>query len=245
MIDNKNVEYAIYNGNSVSRYLVSVFSKMGLGLFITFATSMIVGVLFPQIAIGILSSQILMIGIVIAELGIIFSISRQVAKLQSTRNINIMYYVFTLLNGLILSYIYFVFNSREILGALLATCIFFTTLASYGHYTKKNLSHWGSILHVAIISIAIVSIFNIIGSLFFGYNNVVLSLLISSATIIVTSLYVAYDIQTIRQMYFAVSGNKTSEEIVSTMGAFSMYLNFLTIFQHILRIIFLTRDNKR
>jgi len=131
----------------------------------------------------------------------------------------------------------------EILGALFTTCVFFFTLAAYGHYTKKNLAHWGSLLRVALLSICIISFVQTIG-VFFGVHSNFLSVMISCATVVVLSLYVAYDMQTMRQFYFSVVGNKKAERVISTMGAFQMYLNFITIFQHILRIIAHTRDKK-
>lgn len=242
MMNNKQKEYDIYSEGTVSKYLVSVFVKMGLGLLITFAISVIVGVIFPQIAIKILSNSILCIGLIVAELAVVFFMYRKSKKLE-VKGVNILYYVFTILNGLMLSYIYLIFNSKEIFTAFCSTGLLFGTLAAYGHYTKKNLSHWRNILYGSLIALTVASLGQLIAGAFWGYNSIILSLIISSATIVVMSLYVAYDIQSIRKIYFSVSGNKAAEEVVTTLGAFNLYINFISIFQHILRIISITRKN--
>jgi uncharacterized protein len=243
MFENQQKEdYAIYNNKTVAGYLVDVFAKMGFGLFISFSTSIITGVLYPQISIFILSNIILLISLIGAEIGIIFLMNQKIKTLES-QGLNMLYYIFAILNGINLSNIYFIFNMSEIITALFATCVFFFTLAAYGYYTKKNLAHWGNILRVAFLSIIFVSLIQFIGT-FFGLHSSMLSLLISCLTIIVMSLYVAYDIQMIRSFFFAVQGNKSAEEVMSTMGAFQLYLNFIIIFQHILRIMALIKKNK-
>lgn len=242
MIQDRHEDYAVYNRLNMSQYLVSMFSKMGFGLLITFLTSIVAGVFFPNFTKIFLLNPISILAIMFLEIGIVFFMNKKVAALD-TEGVDFLYYLFAFINGLFLSYIYFFYYMSEIMGALFTTCVFFFTLAAYGHYTKKNLAHWGSLLRVALMAISVISLAQIIG-MFFGFQSTFLSLLVSCATVIVLSLYVAYDMQTMREFYFSVVGNKKAERVISTMGAFNMYLNFLIIFQRILRIIAHTREKK-
>lgn len=242
MINKRYEEHIVYEERGVDRYLVHVFSKMCFGLVLTFVTSFLLGVGFPHVAVKILSSSMAVIAIAALEIGLIIALMRKVSRLE-TNGINLLYYTFTIVNGILLSYIYFIFSSTEIFTALVTTSIFFGTLAAYGHFTRKDLSQWGSILRAALISILVVSLVELVLS-FFSIRSVGLSILVSAATIIVMSLYVAYDIQMIKYLYFSVAGNEEGEKAISTMGAFQLYINFINIFQHVLRIILLTRDKK-
>lgn len=233
--------YVLYNNKSLQKYLNSLFSKMGIGLFFTFIISYLLGNFFPKITLKIFNSPICFI-LIISQIIVIFMLNNKI-KNNNKNGVNILYYTYTILNGFCLSWIYLILNSSEIITALFSTCLFFSTMALYGHITKNDLSKWSSILFVGLISIFILSLFNIIGS-FFGFHFMFFEFLISFLGIIFFSLFVAYDMQRIREFYFSHLGNSDMENIISTMGAFNLYSNFINIFYYIVRIILLTREKK-
>lgn len=229
---------------ATSKYLVGVFANMSIGLLITFAVSFLMSVVFTNIALFFLYNPLLMIGTVIVQTALVFTMSRKVRKLEE-KNLSLFYYMFTFLNGLILSYIYFAFRLEEILFALMATTVFFGTMSIYGYTTKKNLSSWGSILNTALISIAGISIILSLSGLIFHYENIFLSICISCGTIILMSLYIAYDIQNIMKLYKVYDGNEKMKNIISIIGAWNLYMNFIIMFQHLLRILSHLRSDRK
>lgn len=240
----KNNEYAVHTKTQeVSKYLVKVFGNMAMGLFITFAVSFLMAHVFTNAAIFFLSNPLLLIGAVIGEIALIFLINKKVAKLEDD-NLSLFYYAFTFINGLLLSYIYFVFRIEEIIFALMATTVFFGSMATYGYTTKKDLSSWGSILRVAMISIGVVSLILSLAGSFFNYTNVFLSLAISCGTIVLMSLYTAYDMQNIIKLHKSCDNEKV-KNIISIIGAWNLYMNFIIMFQHILRILSHLRNDKK
>lgn len=228
----------------VSKYLVNVFKNMAAGLFITFAVSFLMANIFTSASLFLLSNPLLMIGLVIGEIALIFGMSRKVAKLEES-GLSLFYYGFAFLNGIILSYIYFVFRVEEIIFALLGTTVFFGTMAIYGYTTKKDLSAWGSVLRSAMISIMIISLVLSLSGTFFNYQNVFLSLAISVGTIIVMSLYTAYDMQNIIKIHNQYRDNQRVKNIMSILGAWNLYMNFINIFLHILRILSHLRNDRK
>lgn len=229
---------------NLQSYLLKVFAKMSLGLLITSIVSSIIGFLLPNMAIIFLSNPFLMIFIGIIQYVIIYMMQKQIAQ-EKINNLNMLYYSFTFLNGILLTYIFFIFRVEEILLAFFSTSLFFAVMCIYGYITKNDLSNWSSVLKGSIICITILSVFMMILNLIFNYQNIFISFLISLVTIIVMSLYTAYDMQNLINIYKNNNINSNMKNILSTVGAFNFYLNFVIIFQHLLRIISFIKNDKK
>ena len=228
----------------VSNYLIKVFKNMAVGLLITFSVSFLIANIFTNVAIFFLSNPLFSIGVLIGQIGLIYGMHKKVAKLDDN-NLSLFYYGFTFFNGLILTYIYFIFRVEEIMFALMGTGVFFGSMATYGYVTKKDLSSWGAILRVVLISITVVSIILSLSSVLFNYQNVFLSLGISCGMVVLMSLYTAYDMQNIIKLYKYHSNNEKAKNIISIIGAWNLYMNFIIIFQHLLRIISHLRNDRK
>ena len=122
----------------VSNYLIKVFKNMAVGLLITFSVSFLIANIFTNVAIFFLSNPLFSIGVLIGQIGLIYGMHKKVAKLDDN-NLSLFYYGFTFFNGLILTYIYFIFRVEEIMFALMGTGVFFGSMATYGYVTKKDL----------------------------------------------------------------------------------------------------------
>jgi FtsH-binding integral membrane protein len=229
---------------NINKYLLGVFSNMAIGLLITFMVSISMAFIFPNISIIFLSSFPLMIGTAVLQFVIIYLMNRSISK-GAVDNLNLFYYGFTFLNGMILTYIFFFYRSDEIMFALLSTVIFFGSMSIYGYTTKSDLSKWSSILRVAIISITVISLLMSILGVFFGYRNLFISIILSVATIVVMSLYTAYDIQNIIKLYNTYENNSSMKKVLNVLGAFNLYMNFLIIFQHLLKLISHLRNDRK
>ncbi|OED45359.1 hypothetical protein AB836_02005 [Rickettsiales bacterium (ex Bugula neritina AB1)] len=235
-----NKNYTVYSANrkeSLNKYLMEVFLNMGLSLLLTFIVSFVIGYFFRNFAVFVLSSFVCQIVLLLANIVVISILRTQVASSNTTLATTLLY-LFAFLIGVNTSYIYFIFTINEIFFALLASSIFFLSMFFFGLFTKKNLSKWSSILSVMLFSLLIMNSINLI-LFFIGYNISFINILLSSFSIILFSLYTAYDIQNIKNLYFAYDGDRLKS--IGVYGALHLYLNFINIFQSILRIMYYTR----
>jgi hypothetical protein len=133
------------------------------------------------------------------------------------------------LNGLTFSVIFLVYELGSISSAFVITAGTFGAMSVYGTVTKKDLSGWGSFLLMGLIGIIIAGIVNIfLQSDFLGFVK-------SCAGVVIFAGLTAYDTQKLRT-HHANSGF-SSELSLSVTGALMLYLDFVNLFLHILRLI--------
>lgn len=141
-----------------------------------------------------------------------------------------VFWAFAATMGLSLSSIFLAYTQTSIVRVFLITGITFATMSLYGYTTKKDLTRMGSFMLMGLIGIIIASLVNI----FFASSAVefVISLL---AVVIFTGL-TAYDTQRIKALYHEAHSQDTLGKI-ALMGALSLYLDFINLFIHLLRLI--------
>ena len=103
-------------------------------------------------------------------------------------------------------------------------------MALVGHTTKVDLSKMGGILLMALIGVIIASVVNIfIKSTGFDF-------ILSIITVLIFVGLTAYDTQKIKEMLLMASDTGETAQKVALMGALSLYLDFINLFIHLLRI---------
>ena len=127
---------------------------------------------------------------------------------------------------------YVSYNPSLITSAFLGATVLFTTMATYGAVTKKDLTSWGSFLLVGLIALIIVSIIN----LFTGSPAVDFAL--SGIGVIIFLGFTAYDVQKIQELV-AYESNTNIEVI----GALSLYLDFINLFLNLLKLLSYLADD--
>lgn len=227
---------------SISDYMTRMFTKVGISIIATFLISFSLAKFMPKLAMSFFCSLPMILLIAIGEITVLYIMSNNVRK-SSLSNINILFSLFVILNSFGITYIYFLFSLAEIMFAALAAGIFFISMGLYGYFTRKDLSNWGSILNVALLSIVGVSLLHMIFSLFTGQKSSMIEILVSMATIVVISLHTAYEMNRYKEFY---RSNSHLKEGLVTLGAVNLYLNYIVLFKHILRLLKYARnDNDR
>jgi FtsH-binding integral membrane protein len=112
-----------------------------------------------------------------------------------------------------------VYNALGISGAL------FMGMAWYGSATRKDLTSWSTFLSMGLLGALAVSLLG----LFIGYSTVT-QLVISSVIVIVFAGFTAFDLQMIKE-------NWRSYDVHT--ATLTLYLDFLNLFVHVLRILVL------
>ena len=93
----------------------------------------------------IFSSRITFYGIIIAELVLVWKISKSVDKENRSLAVTtLMFALFSVLNGAVLSAIFVVFDSIAIIKTFFITAGTFGVTAAFGYFTKRDLSTIGS-----------------------------------------------------------------------------------------------------
>jgi FtsH-binding integral membrane protein len=140
--------------------------------------------------------------------------------------------IFSAVMGLGISTIFVHYNPSLITSAFLGATVLFTTMATYGAVTKKDLTSWGSFLLIGLIALIIVSIIN----LFTGSPAVDFAL--SGIGVIIFLGFTAYDVQKIQELV-AYESNTNIEVI----GALSLYLDFINLFLNLLKLLSYLADD--
>ncbi len=158
----------------------------------------------------------------------------QSMSFESVRNFLLLYAV---LMGLSLSSVFLVYAMESVARAFFITSGMFGFMSIYGYTTKKDLSSMGSFLMMGAMGILIASIVNIF------MHSQGLSMLISFLAVIIFTGLTAYDTQKIRDMYYSLGNNTEMAKKVAVFGAFQLYMDFVVIFVHMLRLLEAARRN--
>ena len=221
-----------YNMNDIdikssNNLLRKVFLYMILGIAISFGTGAYL-LYFNQ---GLLSTlfnyyQFL----VIAELAMVFSISFFINKISSSLA-KILFFAYSLVNGVTLTVIGFIYAPQVIFYAFMVTLTIFVVTAIYGYTTQEDLSSYRRFFMIALISLIILSIINA----FMGVG--MLEWVITIGGVVIFTGLIAYDVNRIKFIsYQLADGDNEAMEKMGIIGALNLYLDFINLFIYILRI---------
>ena len=207
-------------------YMNRTYRWMAVGLLITFAAA------FATAATPLLYVvNSLYLVFTIAELVLVYVLSSRVQNM-SVGGARATFFAYALLNGMVLSYYFLVFDLGTLVLAFLATSLYFGLMAVYGTTTHRDLSGWGPKLMMGLFALIITGF---VGMLF-GMSFLT-TVLYSAVGLVVFMLLTAYDTQKLSQMfsYYAYDGELA--EKASIYGALTLYLDFINIFLYVVRLL--------
>ena len=166
--------------------------------------------------------------VMLAPLAVILYMSFGINKM-STSKAQTVFWIFTILMGLSLSWVLIVFTGVSVARVFFITSATFGAMSIYGYTTKRDLTKLGSFLMMGLIGIIIASLVNIF------LKSTMMHFVISILGVLIFVGLTAYDTQKIKNMYSAsdtieVSGKK------AIMGALTLYLDFINLFIMLLRL---------
>ncbi|MEM7368449.1 MAG: Bax inhibitor-1/YccA family protein [Bacteroidota bacterium] len=220
-------ERAFVETGAVSDFLRQVFATMGIGLAITAMAAWYVGT-NPALVQFFYSGFTYYI-VLFAPLAVVIFLSARVHKMSFT-NASIAFAVYSLINGISLAFIFFVFDLGTIFRVFFITAGTFGAMAVVGYTTKVDLSKFGSILFMALIGLIIASVVNI----FLASSG--LDWIISIAGVLIFCGLTAYDMQKLKIIGANVDPTTEGAKKVALMGALTLYLDFINLFLFLLRI---------
>lgn len=148
-------------------------------------------------------------------------------KKLSPMLVAILYFIYSMLNGVSLSTIFIAFELGSIIQLFIVSALLFGGFALIGFITKKDLSSWRTLLFGILIAGIILSLIN----LFFG--NSMLDLILDWIILFVFFGVTAYDANIIKQLK---QDSSLNQEKLYIYGAMQLYLDFINIFLRVLSI---------
>lgn len=217
--------------NYIARVMRRVYGKMSLGLLTTALTSFAV-LSSPSIMSVLFSHQAVFWVLMAVELGLVIAISAAINKL-STATATALFYLYSVVNGIVLTPIFMVYTMSSIGFTFLITSLTFGAMTIFGYVTKQDLTKFGAILFMGLIGLIICSLVNIF------LQSSALEWGISIVGVLIFVGLTAWDTQKIKEM--ASMADQSQVGKVATLGALSLYLDFINLFLYLLRF-FGSRD---
>ncbi|MGG7565982.1 Bax inhibitor-1/YccA family protein [Rhodovulum sp. DZ06] len=211
-------------------YMNRVYGLMAFAMVITGAVAFVVGnsPAMLQAIFGGPQKYLVMF----APLIMVFVMGGMINKL-SVAGAQMMFWAYSALMGLSISFIFAVYTGMSIAQVFLTTAIAFGGVSLYGYTTKKDISGWGSFLMMGVIGLVVASIINIFlasSALMFAVNVI---------GVLVFAGLTAYDTQRLKNDYLGMAQFGAGADVMgksAIMGALSLYINFINMFMMMLSL---------
>jgi hypothetical protein len=161
----------------------------------------------------------------------VFYLSARIEKMTSATATGV-FLLYSAINGLTLSAIFFAYNIGVISQAFLVAAAVFGVMSVYGYVTKTDLTHVGSLFIMGVVGIIIASLINMF------FRSSMVNILISYIGVFLFLGLTAYDTQRIKSYYYMGEGDSSGEILKkgAIISALALYLDFINIFIFLLRI---------
>ena len=213
------------------KYMLSVYNYMASGVLLTG----IVALLFASGGRESLAAQIFLAPgilkyiVMFSPLAFVMVLSFGINRL-STGAAQAIFWAFAAIMGVSMSTIFLVYTGPSIAITFFATATAFLALSLYGYTTKRNLSGFGTFLIMGVVGLIVASLLNL------WLQSPALQMGISAIGVLLFAGLTAYDTQRIKEMYAYVAGTDMMGKAV-IMGALSLYLDFINMFQFLLSFL--------
>lgn len=210
-------------------HMNKVYGLMSLAMLVTGAVAFGVGS-NPQLVAAIFGTPLKWV-VMLAPLAVVFAFSAMINRMQ-TSTAQIVFFAYSALMGLSLSYIFLAYTGVSIAQTFLVTAIAFAGLSLYGYTTKRDLSAFGSFLMMGLIGLVVASLLNIF------IQSSAMQFAISAIGVLLFAGLTAYDTQNIKNTYLQLAS--TDRDFLgkaAILGALQLYLDFLNLFMFLLQFL--------
>jgi uncharacterized protein len=206
------------------QHMLRIYNYMGVGLVVTGVIAMLVSS-SPALMAAIFGTPLKWV-VMLAPLAFIMVLSFGIHRM-SFATAQLVFWTYCAAMGLSLSSIFLVFTGASIALTFFVTAVTFLAMSLYGYTTKADLSKMGTFLIMGVIGLVIASLVNIF------MQSSALQFAISAIGVLVFTGLTAYDTQRLKEEYGEYYDRESSGKI-ALMGALSLYLNFVNLFQFLL-----------
>lgn len=168
--------------------------------------------------------------VMLAPLAFVFLFSFRFEKM-SYQSLLGTFYAFAAVMGLSLGTIFIVYTAASVVQVLFITAASFGALSLWGYTTKRNLSAMGSFLVMGLFGLIIAGLVNIF------LQSSALQFALNVLGVGIFAGLTAWDTQKLKEQYDYVVGDATLMAKSSVMGALTLYLDFINMFQLLLSLM--------
>jgi uncharacterized protein len=208
------------------QYMLKVYNYMTGGLALTGLIAYVVGT-DPTMFRAIYGTPVAWL-VMFAPFGIVLAYSFGIQRM-SAGLAQVLFWAFSALMGLSLSYIFVVYAHASIARVFFITAGTFAAMSLYGYTTRRDLTGMGSFLIMGLFGLIIASLVNLF------LASAALEFALSVIGVLIFTGLTAYDTQQIKSMYSELdeAGIATKKAV---MGALRLYLDFINLFLMLLRL---------
>lgn len=226
--------------SQVSQVMKRVYVKMTLALIVTALVSLWGAGGFSP-APGEVSPYIRFVGthswfmllLVVAEFAILFGVQGAVRKINPGLA-SALFYLFAVVNGLLMAPIFIIYTASSIAKTFFITAGTFGAMSIYGYFTDRDLSRIGTFLRMALWGLIIAIVVN------FFFKSTQLDWIISIVGVLIFVGLTAWDTQQVKNLAEGMPG--ATDGRLATIGALTLYLDFINLFLYLLRFFGNSRD---
>lgn len=208
------------------QHMLGIYRNMGIGLAITGLVALAVAST-PALVALIFGTPLKWVAM-FAPLAFIFFFQFRIDRM-STSGARAAFFAFAAVMGVSMAAIFLVFTQQSIAMAFFAASAMFLALSLFGYTTKRDLTGLGTFLFVGLIAVVLASIVNV----FLG--STLLQTIFSVVGVGIFAGLTAWDTQRLKSEY-AYYGRSEAADKLAIMGALSLYLNLINMFQLLLNL---------
>lgn len=161
---------------------------------------------------------------------VFFGFTPRAIATKSVGQLTGLFYLFSAVFGLSLAVIFKAYAGADVARAFFITAAMFAGTSIYGYTTKKDLSGMGGLMVMGAIGLLIAMVVNMF------MQSTMMQFVISVMGVIIYTGLTAWDTQNIKESYAEGAGAESNGKM-AVMGALSLYMNFIMLFQFILSLL--------
>ena len=208
-------------------YMLGIYRNMGIGLAITGLVAM--GVASSPALVALIFGTPLKWVAMLAPLAFVFFFTFRIDRM-TTATARTAFFTFAAVMGVSMAAIFLVFTNTSIAMAFFTASAMFAGLSLVGYTTNRDLTGMGNFLFIGLIAVIGASLVN----LFIGSS--MLQMVLSVVGVIVFAGLTAWDTQRLKSEYLAYGRSEAADKL-AIMGALSLYLNLINMFQLLLNLM--------
>jgi FtsH-binding integral membrane protein len=208
----------------ITTFLRKVYGWMCAGLAITALVAYAVAG-SPTIVSRLVSNQFLYLGLILAELGLVFYLSARAERL-APGTAAALFAGYAALNGVTISFVLLAYTGQSVTNAFVVAAGMFGAMALYGSTTQRSLAGVGQFVFMGLIGLVLASLVGLF------WHNSTLQFLIAAVGVIVFTGLAAWDAQRLKQIALATPQGPGGS--VAIVGALALYLDFINLFLSLL-----------
>jgi len=233
MLNQQTRTTALSYDEGLRSHFRSVYNTMSLGLMVTGLVAYAVAAAVsssPEFAHLLFNSGVIYAFIFAPLLFLFFGFSHRAVMNKTAGQLKTLFYAFSAVWGVSLSTIFLAYTGGDIVRAFFVTSATFAAMSIFGYTTKIDLGGLRSFLMMGVIGLLIAIVVNLF------MQSTMMDFIISCAAVLIYTLLTAYDTQNIKESYSASYGDEANKKM-AVMGALSLYINFMVLFQFILQFL--------